>query len=90
VKIKLISGDAVLYKGVTIATINVQAYNEVSRRQYIITADKTQATTTMVKTYTGIIWFDADRWIGSEVVFDDHLSKWRLDQKLNEAADYED
>lgn len=44
----------------------------------------------MVRNYTNTIWFDADRWVGSVVAFDDGLSKWTLHQKLHEAADYED
>lgn len=43
-------------------------------------------------TWSDIDWFDSDEWIGSEITFDEHKSKskWRLDEKLNEAADYEE
>ncbi|RJE25699.1 hypothetical protein PHISCL_01962 [Aspergillus sclerotialis] len=44
----------------------------------------------MVNSHHNIIWFDSDQWIGSEITFNYHNSKWRLDEKLNEAADYDE
>lgn len=39
----------------------------------------------MGRVRSGITWFDDDKWIGSEVVFDGpRPSRWRLDQKLSE------
>ena len=47
-------------------------------------------TDTVAMTWTKIVWFDLDQWIGSEIIFGAPRPKWRLDEKLNEAANYEE
>lgn len=68
---------------------SISGYSQSFLKQYY-NQQNSSAAEAMVRNYTNIIWFDADSWIGSVVAFDDHLSKWTLDQKLHEAADYED